>query len=127
MATKNRNTKISTQEEYNSAMQRIDTIMKKGEARITKEEGDELRNLALLAQAYEKEIFPAPKITTLEGLLEYYMYDRRLRQGEMAKKLGVSNAKFSLILSGKQKPDVPFLKAVHKELHIDGNQLLQMV
>src|SRR3954466_15356863 len=87
----------------------------------------ELRTLALAAQAYEHSIYTIPKPATLEGLLELSMYQRRLKQGEMATMLGVSNTKFSMILSGKQKPDIPFLKAVHKELNIDANQLLEMV
>ncbi len=45
----------------------------------------------------------------------------------MAKVLKVSNAKLSLIMNGKQKADIRFLKALHKEFKIDGNQLLEAV
>jgi hypothetical protein len=37
------------------------------------------------------------------------------------------DAKLSLIMSGKQRPDISYLKAVHKELQIDANVLLEAV
>jgi transcriptional regulator with XRE-family HTH domain len=55
------------------------------------------------------------------------MYELKLNQGEMAKRLNISGAKFSLILSGKQKPDIHFLKTVHDNLGIDGNYLLSVL
>lgn len=120
-------TKITNKEEYNAVMIRIHTIMKKGEANTTKAEEKELRNLALLAQEYEKSIYTIPAPKTLQGLIELRMFEMRLKQKELAKKLKLSDAKLSLILSGKQKPDVAFLKAAHKELNIDANQLLEMI
>ena len=125
---KARTTKIADEQAYNTAMERVDTLMKKGEGNLSAKEEAELSSLALAAEEYEeKHIYkPAPP-KTLEGLIELYMYKRRLNQGQMAKTLGISQAKFSLILSGKQKPDVKFLKAVHKKLDIDANQLLEVV
>jgi HTH-type transcriptional regulator/antitoxin HigA len=43
------------------------------------------------------------------------MYELRLNQAGMAKQLGVSMAKLSLILDNRQKPDVAFLKAIHTD------------
>jgi HTH-type transcriptional regulator / antitoxin HigA len=44
-------------------MKKIDALMKKGEKNLTSKEAEELRILALAAQAYEKSIYtiPAPK------------------------------------------------------------------
>ncbi len=55
------------------------------------------------------------------------MYDMRLKQKELAKKLNVSDAKLSLIMNGKQKPDIGFLKAVHKELDVNAELLLNVI
>lgn len=57
------NHKIETDRDYNATMKRIDALMKKSEDNLTSKEVDELRALALAAQAYEKSIFkiPAPK------------------------------------------------------------------
>jgi len=54
------------------------------------------------------------------------MYELRLNQGAMAKKPEISDAKLSMILSGKQQPDIKFLKTVHDSLGIDGNYLLSV-
>jgi len=39
----------------------------------------------------------------------------------------VSDAKLSLVMAGKQKPDAALLKSIHTELGIDGNILLKAV
>jgi HTH-type transcriptional regulator / antitoxin HigA len=123
----NRKFKIEHEREYNATMKKIDALMKKGEAHLTDKEADELRMLSLAAQAYEKSIYTIPAPKTLEGLIELKMYEQKLRQKELAKLLGVGEPKLSLIMSKKRKPDVAFLKAVHKFLGIDGNLLLDYV
>ena len=121
------NRKIKTEKEYNATMKKIDALMKKGENNLTDKEAGELRNLALVAQAYEKSIYTIPAPQTLEGLIELKMYEHKLKQKELAKLLGIGEPKLSQIMSKKRKPDVAFLKAAHKHLGIDGNVLLQFV
>ena len=67
-------------------MERIHTIMKKGETNTTKTEEKELRKLALHAQEYEKNVYNIPAPKTLQGLIELRMYEMRLKQKELAKK-----------------------------------------
>ena len=55
------------------------------------------------------------------------MFEMKLRQNELAKKLKVSDAKLSLIMNGKQKPGVESLKAIHTELDIDAEFILKHV
>ena len=98
--------------------------MKKGEANLADKEAEDLRVLALAAQVYEKNIYTIPAPKTLAGLIELKMYERKLRQKELASLLGVGEPKLSQIMSKKRKPDVAFLKAAHKLLGIDGNVLL---
>ena len=101
--------------------------MKKGETRLTIKQAEELRKLAIAAQAYEKAIYTIPAPTTLEGLIELKMYERKLKQKQLAKLLGIGESKLSQIMSKKRKPDVAFLKALHTLLGIDGNILLEYV
>jgi HTH-type transcriptional regulator/antitoxin HigA len=54
------------------------------------------------------------------------MYEMGLSHTELAKKLEVSDTKLSLIINGKQKPDVPFLKSIRRELHLDAGLLLDV-
>ena len=120
----NRKIKIETERDYNATMKKIDALMKKGENNLTNKEAEELRTLAIAAQAYEKSIYTIPAPKTLEGLIELKMYERRLKQKELARLLGIGEPKLSQIMSKKRKPDVAFLKAAHKLLGIDGNILL---
>jgi HTH-type transcriptional regulator / antitoxin HigA len=121
---KSDNYRIENEKDYNATMKKIDALMKKGEANLTDKEAEELRILALAAQAYEKSIYTIPAPKTLEGLIELKMYERKLKQKELARLLGVGEPKLSQIMSKKRKPDVAFLKAAHKLLGIDGNVLL---
>lgn len=121
----NRKLKIETEKEYNAAMKKIDALMKKGEKNLTRQEGQQIKEMALLAQAYEKTMYKIHAPKTLEGLIELKMYERKLRQKELAGLLGMGEPKLSQIMSRKRKPDVAFLKAVHRLLDIDGNILLE--
>ena len=117
--------KLEDGRQYNAAMKKIDALMKKGEKKITKAEADELRALAIAAQAYEKNIYSIPAPKTLRGLIELKMYERRLKQKDLAKIMGLGEAKISQILNEKRPIDVEFLKAANEKLGIDGNILLQ--
>lgn len=117
--------KIETATEYNSVMRKIDTLMKKGEMNLTAKDARELKALAIAAQAYEKSIYTVPAPKTLQGIIELKMYERRLKQKELAKLLGIGEPKLSQILTNKRAADVAFLKAAHQHLGIDGNLLLE--
>ena len=119
------NRKIKNEEDYHATMKKVDALMKKGETKITDEEAQTLRELALSAQEYEKSIYIIPVPKTLEGLIELKMYERKLKQKELAQLLGIGEPKLSQIMSRKRKPDVAFLKAAHEYLGIDGNILLE--
>jgi HTH-type transcriptional regulator/antitoxin HigA len=118
---------IDNEKDYAAVMARIDSLMAKGSANVSKEELAGIRDLALLAQQYEQKKYTIQSPTTLNGMVEMRMYEMRLKQKDLAKKLNISDAKLSLIMNGKQKPDVEFLKAVHTELHVDAEFILQHV
>ena len=119
--------KISTESAYKKVMQEVDRLMAKGSENVTKKELADIRKMAMAAQAYEANKFVIEEPTTLAGIIEMKMYEMRLKQKDLAKKLNVSDAKLSLIMNGKQKPDILFLKAVHQELKVSGDFLLQAV
>ena len=118
---------ISTKAEYTATMARIDKLMSKGSSNLTKAELQEIRKLALAAESYEHATYEIEMPETLAGMIEMKMYEMKLKQKDLAKKLKISDTKLSLILNGKQRPDVDFLKAVHKELHVDAGFLLKAV
>jgi HTH-type transcriptional regulator/antitoxin HigA len=116
---------IASDKEYQAMMEKIDALMRIGEAKLKPAQAAELRLLALAAQAYEKGMYTIPSPKTLQGLIELKMFERRLKQKDLAQLLDISESKLSQILAGKRKPDVRFLKAAHELLEIDGNVLLE--
>jgi HTH-type transcriptional regulator/antitoxin HigA len=117
--------KIINEAGYNQVMAKIDTLMAKGSDKVSKEELSEIRSLAQTAQAYEQTKYLIDVPTTLIGMIEMRMFEMKLRQNELAKVLKVSDAKLSLIMNGKQKPGIDFLKAVYSELNIDAEFILE--
>ncbi len=118
---------IAKESDYKKVITQIERLMSKGSNNVTEGELSDIRKLALAAQEYEKSKYVIEAPTTLAGIIEMKMYEMRLKQKELAKKLNVSDAKLSLIMSGKQKPDINFLKAVHLQLNISGDYLLKAV
>jgi HTH-type transcriptional regulator/antitoxin HigA len=116
---------IASDKEYQAMMEKIDALMRIGEAKLKPAQAAELRLLALAAQAYEKGMYTIPSPKTLQGLIELKMFERRLKQKDLAQLLDIAESKLSQILAGKRKPDVRFLKAAHELLEIDGNVLLE--
>jgi HTH-type transcriptional regulator / antitoxin HigA len=125
LLTKNRKKEIKSKEAYELTMKEVDALMKRGESNLNKRELARLRSLAIAAERYEDTHDPLPLPESLPDMIKMRMFQMRLNQSFAAKLLGVSDAKFSLILSGRQKPDVYFLKAIHDKLRVDANKILQ--
>ncbi len=117
--------KIKSYAEYNSVVAKIDALMKKGSESVSAEELDEIKRLAITIQSYEQKKYVIDLPTTLVGMIEMKMYEFKLKQKDLAKQLNISTAKLSLIMNGKQKPDIAFLKSVHSQLNIDASFLLE--
>jgi HTH-type transcriptional regulator/antitoxin HigA len=120
-------TEIKNKTDYKKVMDEILVLMNKGEANVTDEESSKIRELAIAAQNFERRIYTIPLPTTLEGMIEMKMYEKKMNQAQLAKRLKLSTTKLSLILNRKQKPDIDFLKAVRTELEIDADFILDHV
>jgi HTH-type transcriptional regulator/antitoxin HigA len=118
---------ISNEKSYKLALKKVDDLMKIGSQKITFDQAKEITTLAKSIQTYEKNIYTITPPTTLAGMIELRMYEMKLKQVELAKLLGISNTKLSLILSGKQKADLQFIKSIHKELKINAEFILQSI
>lgn len=119
--------KIINDSSYDEVMAKIDSLMGKGSDKVSKEELAEIRSLAESVQHYEQSKYIIDAPTTLTGMIEMRMFEMKLKQNDLAKKLKVSDAKLSLILNGKQKPGIDFLKAIHAELNIDAEFILEHI
>ncbi len=118
---------IQSKEAYGLTMKEIDVLMRKGEKNLLPEEIKKLKALAEAAETYEDSFHPLPVPESLPDIVRYKLHQLHINQGYAAQLLGVSHAKFSLIMNGKQKPDIYFIKAVHDKLEIDANLLLKAI
>ena len=126
---------IKTKAEYEVLMEDIEVFLQKatkggGFDALTPEEGNELLRLSLLAETYEDSIpimpLPVSPPKTLVEILEYKMYEKRLKQRDMARLLEVSEARLSDVLTGKRKPNLDLAKRMHLRLGIDAAFILQV-
>jgi HTH-type transcriptional regulator/antitoxin HigA len=116
---------IQSKEAYELTMKTIDGLMRKGEKNLNAKELKTLEILAAAAEIYEDTFEPLPTPASLPDMIRMKLYQLRINQQLAAQLLGVSNAKFSLIMNGKQRPDIVFVKAVHEKLELDANLILQ--
>src|SRR5690606_15494934 len=86
---------INQEADYDTVMARIDGLMAKGSKHVSKDELAEIRDLALKAQAYEQERYQIEPPQTLVGMIEMRMYEMKLKQKDLAKKLLISTTKLS--------------------------------
>lgn len=125
--------KIRTQEQYEAIMQMIEKYITKatklgGFHALNKKENQELSKLSLLANDYEKmKMLPVAFKRSLNFIIQQRLEEMNINQVQLAELINTTGSKISKILSGKQEPDIQFLKAIHKHLGIDGNLLLEIV
>ena len=126
-------TKIRTDSQYKQVMALIESYLKKATTQggfhtLKKKEADELQSLSLLAEAYEDNVMKVmPLPVTINAVVQQKISEMNITQKELAKMFNMGAAKISQILNGKREPDVPFLKAAHEKLGIDGNVILKTV
>src|SRR5690606_37815295 len=102
-------------------------LMSKGEDNLTDAEAKRIETMAESIQDYEAIHYPFPMPTTIREMIELKMFERKINQTELSRLIGIGLSKLNQILKGKRQPDVPFLKAVHEKLGIDGNFILERV
>lgn len=125
--------KIRTETQYNRVMNLIEKFIQKatdgeGFHSLNEKEQEELHKLTILTAEYEDnvlKIMPLP--VTVNAVVLQKIKEMNITQGKLAEMFGMGSAKLSQILNGKREPDVPFLKAVHDKLGIDGNFILERI
>ena len=118
---------INSRQAYHETMVTIYKLMNKGEENLSVTELKKLAAMSVAAEKYEDEVLdlkPAKKPKSIVEIVELKMFENKMTQANLAKKIGVAQSKLSEILSGKRKPDIPFLKGVSKVLKIDATFLL---
>jgi HTH-type transcriptional regulator / antitoxin HigA len=124
--------KINSEAEYREVMDRVETYLSKSTAQggfqaLTSSEREELRQLSLIAEAWEDGIplMPIRQPKTLIEMLELKMYERKLKQKELAALLGVSATRLSEVMQGKRKVNMDLAKRLYLVLKIDAGFILE--
>ncbi len=117
--------KIESSSQYYEALAVIETFIETGFRNLNAQETEELREISLAVESFEKQKFPIPVSVTIPELLEEYMHENRMNQMQLSELLGMSNSTMSEIISGKRKANLTVLKKLCEKLHIDGNFLLE--
>ncbi len=120
-----------TKKEFESAEAKMVELLniatqKGGFNLLTSKERASLHQYTKIVKVYEDVNFTIPMPQTLQGLIELKMYEKKLKQKELAKLLHTTDTKLSEIMHNKRKPSLSFIKAMNEVLGIDGNLLLKI-
>lgn len=114
-----------TNVEYKSKSKRLEHLLKlfteKGE--LSKKDQAELDRLSDAIAAYEEEHF-AFEPNSLVEMIELRMYQRKLKQKDVAEILGTSPSRISEILSGKRGLTIDLARGLYTKLNIDPRLIL---
>ena len=106
----------------------LNTATKKGGFEfLTTVETAELEEYTQIVKEYEDANFIIETPQTMQELIAFKMFEKKLKQKEIAKLLHTTDTKLSEIMHNKRKPNIAFLKSLHQILGIDGNLLLKIV
>lgn len=122
--------KIKSEKQYHETMLLIYELMDKGEENLSKAEIERLGAMVVEAERFEDEVLglrPVKKPESISEVIEIFMYENKMSQAKLAEQLEIGKPKLSQILTGKRKPDVPFLKAIYKKLNIDPKFILDHI
>ena len=119
---------IKSKKHYHETMVKIYDWMNRGEQNLSPEELSELAAMAKASEEYEDKVLNLSfrkEPETISDWVERALFEHKMTQSMLAHELGMPKSKVSEILSGKRKPDVSFLKGLHKVLNADPQFLLE--
>lgn len=111
--------------QYNENTAHIEKLLHKGFKNLSVDEFALLEALSNEVAVFEKEHYAISAPESLSEMIELRMYELKLNQKSLAEKMGISSAKLSLVLNGKQEPDLFFLKQCKKVLNISAEFILE--
>ena len=111
---------IRTEEDYEAALARVDEIF---DAKLGTTEGDELDVLTDLILVYEDKHYPIGP-PNLIGAIEFCLEQRGMTADDLIPMIG-SRQKVAEVLSGKRDITMPMARALHEQLGIPAESLLQ--
>jgi HTH-type transcriptional regulator/antitoxin HigA len=111
---------IKTEDDYNQALERLETIF---DAKLGSAEGDELEVLGILIDQYENEHFPIGLPDPIEAI-KFRMEQMGYNQNDLANIVGLKS-RASEILNRKRKLSLEMIRQLHERLNIPTDVLIQ--
>ena len=108
------------EEDYNQALERLDSIFDAKKGSI---EGDELEILAILIENYENVHFPIGFPDPIEAI-KFRMEQMGYKQSDLAKVVGLKS-RASEILNRKRKLSLDMIRQLHESFKIPTDVLIQ--
>ncbi|WP_418641346.1 helix-turn-helix domain-containing protein [Sulfurimonas sp. ST-27] len=109
---------IKNEQNYNEALQRIETLMN---AKPNTSQMDELEVLTTLVEAYEEQHYKIEAPDPIEAI-KFRMEQEGLKQKDLVSIIG-SKSRVSEILNKKRKLTIEMIRNLHKQLHIPVESL----
>lgn len=117
--------KITNQNELKVAFEQLDKMIADGFQGNAEKEA-QFADLSKAIEAYEDSLQLMPlRPQTLTGMIELKMFERRLKQRELAEQLGITTTRLSEVLNGKRKVNMDLAKRLHRVLGIDAEFILE--
>lgn len=111
---------IKTEQDYNQALERLETIF---DAKAGSAEGDELEVLGILIDQYENDHFPVGLPDPIEAI-KFRMEQMGYNQTDLANIVGLKS-RASEILNKKRKLSLDMIRQLHDKLNIPTDVLIQ--
>jgi HTH-type transcriptional regulator / antitoxin HigA len=115
-----------TEKDYQHLLDTIETYLVKGSHQLSGEEKQELLRLSLRAEAFEQAVYPMPMPSkSIVGMIQIKMFERQLKQKDLALLLNVSETTLSEIMNGKRKINLTLAQQLYQKLQIPADFILQ--
>ena len=114
-----------TKTEYANKTKRLEELLLiiSSKKKLSKNLQQELDNLSDEIADYEETRFPF-EASNLKEMIELRMYQRKLKQKDIAKILGTTPSRISELLNGKRGLTMELARGLHKKLNIDAELIL---
>lgn len=122
---------ILNETDYRRVQAEVETYLQKateggGFASLSEEEDHKLLRLSHLMKAYEEIHYPMPvQPQTLAGMIELRMFERKLKQKDLAELLEIEAPRVSELLRGKRRVSIDVARQLYKKLDIPADFILE--
>jgi len=112
--------------EYKLKTKELEFLLKKlsDQGKLNANELKKLNQISDLIADFEDEKYPF-KADSLKEMIELRMYQRKLKQKDIAEILGTTPSRISEILNGKRNLTYELAKGLYSKLNIDPELILQ--